>query len=69
MAIVDRVLDRDLDVLDELATPLQWPTQRSRVLAAARGIYLGQPAGVPTWSGYRRSERLDISFPPWWVRQ
>lgn len=67
MGLVDRVLDRDVGVLEELATALQWPTQRSRVVAAARGIYLGQPAGVPTWSGYRRRERLDISFAPWWM--
>jgi hypothetical protein len=33
-------------------------------VAAARGIYRGQPAGVPTWSGYKRTERLDISFLP-----
>ena len=67
VAIVDRVLDRDLAVLEEVASSLQWPTQHSRVVAAARGIYRGQPTGVPTWAGYRRRERLDISFPPWWV--
>ena len=55
-------------VLEQLAAELQWPTQRERVVAAARGIYRGQPAGVPTWSGYRRVERLDISFPPEWIR-
>ena len=69
VAIVDRVLERERDVLEEIASALQWPTQHERVVAAARGIYRGQPAGVPTWSGYQRSERLDISFPPWWVRQ
>jgi hypothetical protein len=67
VAIVDRVLERDRDVLEDLAVTLQWPTQHDRVVAAARGIYRGQPVGVPTWSGYRRSERLDIRFPPWWV--
>jgi hypothetical protein len=60
--IVDRVLD-----LEQIASHLQWPTQHDRVVAAARGIYRAQPAGVPTWSGYKQSERLDISFPPWWV--
>ena len=23
--------------------------------------------GLATWSAYNRSERLDISFPPWWI--
>jgi hypothetical protein len=51
VAIVDRVLERHVAVLDELASDLQWPTQHSRVVAAARGIYRGRPAGVPTWLG------------------
>jgi hypothetical protein len=35
-------------------------------LRTAPGIYRVQPAGVPTWSGYKQTERLDISFPvPW----
>lgn len=67
LSIVDRMLERDQDVLEQIATEIQWPTQRDRVVAAARGIYRGQPSGVPTWSGYKRSERLDISFPPSWV--
>jgi hypothetical protein len=66
IAIVDRVLDRDRDVLEQIASDIQWPTQHDRVVAAARGIYRGQPAGVPTWSGYKQTERLDISFPPTW---
>lgn len=65
--IVDRVLERERDVLEEIASQLQRPTQHDRVVAAARGIYRGQPAGVPTWSGYKQSERLDISYPPWWA--
>jgi 5-methylcytosine-specific restriction endonuclease McrA len=68
IGIVDHVLDRDRDILEGIAAELQWPTQHDRVVAAARGIYRGQPAGVPTWSGYRNSQRLDISFPPWWVK-
>ncbi|MBX7435452.1 HNH endonuclease [Mycobacterium sp. Y57] len=67
VAIVDRALNRDRQVLENLAADLEWPTQHDRVVAAARGIYRAQSTGVPTWSGYRRSERLDISFPPWWV--
>lgn len=65
--IVGRVLGRDRASLEGIAADLQWPTQHDRVVASARGIYRGQPAGVPTWSGYRRSQRLDISFPPWWA--
>ncbi|MBS1690636.1 MAG: HNH endonuclease [Actinobacteria bacterium] len=65
--VVNRVLQRDVAVLEQLAAELQWPTQHERVVAAARGIYRGQPGGMPTWSGYRRSERLDIGFPPWWM--
>lgn len=67
ISIVDRVLDRDQQLLEEIASAIQWPTQRPRVVAAARGIYRGQPVGVPTWSGYRSRLRLDISFPPQWL--
>lgn len=67
--IVDQVLGRDRQqILDDIAAELQWPTQRDRVVAAARGVYRGQPPGVPTWSGYRQTAVLDISYPPWWVR-
>jgi 5-methylcytosine-specific restriction endonuclease McrA len=66
--LVDRALTSErLSALEEIATQLQWPTQRDRVVAAARGIYRGQPPNVPTWSGYKSSTRLDISFPPWWI--
>jgi hypothetical protein len=66
VAIVDRVLERDREVLEQIASAIQWPTQHERVVAAALGIYRVQPAGVPTWSGYKQTERLDISFPlPW----
>ncbi|WNG93677.1 HNH endonuclease [Mycobacterium sp. ITM-2016-00318] len=68
VSIVNRVLDVSrTSVLEEIAMTLQWPTQNERVVAAARGIYRGQPAGVPTWSGYKQIERLDISFPPSWT--
>lgn len=67
VSIVDRVLERDRNVLEQIASEIQWPTQHDRVVAAARGIYRGQPTGVPTWSGYRKTERLDISFPPPWT--
>lgn len=64
--LVDQVLQRDRQVLEQIATQLQWPTQHERVVAAARGIYRGQPTGLPTWSGFKAVERLDISFPPPW---
>jgi 5-methylcytosine-specific restriction endonuclease McrA len=68
MPLVNRALEeKRLSALEDIATELQWPTQYERVVAAARGIYRGQPAGVPTWSGYKSSVRLDISFPPWWI--
>lgn len=67
VSIVDRVLERDRGRLDQIADELQWPTQRERVVAAARGIYRGQPDGMPTWLGYKQSERLDLSFPLWRV--
>lgn len=65
--LVDQVLQRDRQVLEQIASDLQWPTQHERVIAAARGIYRGQPPGVPTWSGFKAVERLDISFPPPWI--
>lgn len=69
MPLVDRALeDQRLSVLEEIAAELQWPTQRQRVVAAARGIYRGQPPNVPTWSGYKSSVRLDVSFAPSWMR-
>lgn len=68
VSIVDRVLDRDRDVLEQIADEIRWPTEHRRVMAAARGIYRGQAPGVPTWAGYKTSTRLDIAFPPWWAR-
>lgn len=65
--LVDQVLQRDRQLLEQIASDLQWPTQHERVVAAARGIYRGQPNGVPTWSGFKAVERLDISFPPPWL--
>ena len=67
VSIVDQVLLRDREVLEQIASQIQWPTQHDRVVAAALGIYRVQPPGVPTWSGYKQTERLDISFPPSWT--
>lgn len=66
--IMDRVLERDRAVLEEIADAIEWPTQRDRVVAAARGIYRGQPEGVPTWAGYHKSVRFDVAFVPEWMR-
>lgn len=53
--IVDRVLKRDREALEAIAHDIQWPTQRDRVVAAARGIFRGQPEGVPTWAGMKKT--------------
>ncbi|BCQ10579.1 CRISPR-associated endonuclease Cas9 [Mycobacterium heckeshornense] len=68
VAIIERVLDRDRAVLEQIGSEISWPTQHERVVAAARGIYRAQPAGVPTWSGYKQTQRLDIGFVPSWAR-
>jgi 5-methylcytosine-specific restriction endonuclease McrA len=65
--IIDRVLERDRGALEQIAAEIQWPTQRDRMVAAATGIYRMQPAGVPTWSGYKQTTRLDIGLPPSWA--
>ncbi|BBZ66353.1 HNH endonuclease [Mycolicibacterium insubricum] len=48
VAIVDQVLGRDRAALEQIAVDLRWPTQYDRVVAAARGIFRSQPAGIPT---------------------
>ncbi|RRR39954.1 hypothetical protein EHH44_21200 [Mycolicibacter terrae] len=68
LQIVDRALGRDRGALEQIAADISWPTQYERVVAAARGLYRGQAPGVPTWSGYHQSTRLDISHPQWWFR-
>lgn len=65
--IVDRVLGRDAELLEEIAREVQWPTQRERVVAAARGIFRGQPGGVPTWAGFRKTVGFDVAFVPGWM--
>jgi hypothetical protein len=69
VSIMDRVLldDTRRVQLERIASEIQWPTQHNRVAAAATGIYSVQPEGVPTWSGYQRTDRLDIGFPPAWI--
>ncbi|MEZ0362639.1 hypothetical protein ACAG26_02895 [Mycobacterium sp. pUA109] len=41
LEIVDRVLGRDRDVLEQIAADIGWPTQYQRVIVAARGLYRG----------------------------
>lgn len=65
--IVDRVLGRDRDSLEQIADQIRWPTEYQRVQAAARGIYRGQPPGVATWAGYKSSVRWDVAFAPRWL--
>ncbi|GAA2531816.1 HNH endonuclease [Mycolicibacterium diernhoferi] len=65
--IVDRVLGRDRDALEQIADQIRWPTEYQRVQAAARGIYRGQPPGVATWAGYKSSVRWDLAFAPVWL--
>lgn len=67
VTIVDRALDRDRATLEDIARSIEWPTQYDRVVAAARGIYRSQPYGAATWAARGTSERLDLSFPPWWI--
>ena len=64
--IIDRVLDRDLARWSR-SLP-NWPGRSSatRVIAAARGLYRGNP-GIPTWAAFKRSVQLDVSFPPPWM--
>jgi hypothetical protein len=65
---VERVLNRDRAVLEQVGTTIQWPTQYDRVLAAARGIYRAEPVGAVSWDGYRRTARIDLAYAPDWLR-
>ena len=48
LTIVDRVLKRERNALEEIASELQWPTRHDRVVAAGGGVYRGQHQGVPS---------------------
>jgi len=68
LELVDRALAREREVLEQIADRIAWPAQYDRVVAAARGLYRGQPAGTPTWAGPGRSAYLDLAVaPPWLV--
>jgi hypothetical protein len=60
IGIMDRVLGRDLAVLEQISAELAWPIQRDRVIAAARGLCRGNPR-IPTWASFKHSVRLDGS--------
>ena len=66
--LMTRALDRDRVTMEQLAETIAWPTQYERVVAAARGVFRGEPSGSPTWDGHRRSRRVDIAFGPDWLR-
>lgn len=65
--LVDRALSRERTVLEQIAQEITWPTKYDRVLAAARGLYRGQPAGTPTWAGPGRSSYLTLETAPGWL--
>jgi 5-methylcytosine-specific restriction endonuclease McrA len=65
---VDRALARERSTLEDIASSLLWPTQYERVVSAARGLYLGEPTGTPTWQGVGSTLVLDLaSYSPWWI--
>jgi 5-methylcytosine-specific restriction endonuclease McrA len=67
-ALIGRALERDHALLEEIASSIEWPTQRDRVLGAARGLYRGEPTGAVTWAGYKQTVRLDLAYAPEWLR-
>ncbi|MBY9076049.1 HNH endonuclease [Nocardioides sp. WL0053] len=66
--LMDRALSREPAVLEQVAEAIAWPTQYDRVVAAARGVYRGEPAGSLTWAGPGRAVHLDLSSAPDWLR-
>lgn len=67
LELVERVLDRDLSVLEQVAEEIAWPTQYDRVRSAARGLYRGEPQGAPTWRSVGSTAYLDLSASPAWL--
>lgn len=66
MPLVVASLSRDPAVMEQLATDISWPTQRTRVLAVAKGLYRVQPEGTPLWLGYRKRLLLDLQWMNKW---
>ena len=54
-------------VMERIAAELSWPTKLDRVVAAARGLYRGQAAGTPLWTGYGSSTPVDMTWSPGWL--
>ena len=65
--LVSQAVDREASILESIAGELGWPTQRDRVIGAARGIYRSQPAGTPLWGGVKRQAQLDLAWVPAWL--
>lgn len=65
--LMDLALARDRAVLERIADSIEWPTQYDRVVAAARGVYRGEPEGTPMWAGVRRTTFLDLTVRPVWL--
>lgn len=47
--------------LRSIAESSSWPRQPARTAAAARGLYLHQPAGALLWSAHGTVEELDVA--------
>jgi hypothetical protein len=62
-------LCRDRGKLEEIADRLAWPTELSRVILAARGIYLSTPEQSPTWFSIGKSVPFELSALPDWIRR
>ena len=65
--LMDRALSRDRATLEQISAAIIWPTQFDRVIAAARGVYSGEPSGSPTWAGPGHTTYLDLSIRPKWL--
>ncbi|GAB4906929.1 HNH endonuclease domain-containing protein [Mycobacterium avium subsp. hominissuis] len=61
-------LCRDRTKLEEIAARLHWPAEFSRVILAARGIYLSTPEQSPTWFSIGKSVPFEFSALPEWIR-
>lgn len=65
--IVEQVVTRDRRLMERMATELGWPTQLDRVVAAARGLYRGQPPGTPLWSAVDQVAPIDLAWTAGWL--
>lgn len=65
--LMDRALSRDRATLEQVSAAIMWPTQFERVIAAAIGVYRGEPPGSPTWAGPGRTTCLDSASQSIWL--